>query len=50
MKKRAVDANTAGGNAYTGASGNTGSGNIYNESNDDDSTITNTDSSEYSVY
>ena len=40
-RKRAYDAYTAGGNAYTGSSGNTSSGNIINEA-DDDATVTNT--------
>lgn len=40
-RKRATDDRTAGGNAYSGSSGNTGSGNIINEA-DEDATITNT--------
>lgn len=40
-RKRAFDPYTAGGNAYTGSSGDTGSGNIVNEA-DDDAEITNT--------
>lgn len=43
--KRASDYATAGGNAYTGSTGNTGSGNIVNEAGeggDDTSTLTNT--------
>lgn len=40
-KKRAYDAYTAGGNAYSGGSGDTSSGNIINEA-DDEATITNT--------
>ena len=41
LRKRATDDQTAGGNAYSGSSGNTGSGNIVNVV-DDDGTITNT--------
>ncbi|PSR71329.1 hypothetical protein PHLCEN_2v12843 [Hermanssonia centrifuga] len=41
VKKRATDDRTGGGNAYTGNSGDTGSGNIINSA-DDESTITNT--------
>ena len=41
LKKRAVDSDTAGGNAYTGTSGDTRSGNIVNEAGDD-ATVTNT--------
>lgn len=39
--RRATDDQTAGGNAYTGNTGNVNGGEIYNEA-DDDSTITNT--------
>ena len=39
-RKRATDDQTAGGNAYTGSSGNTGSGNIINDA-DEEATITN---------
>lgn len=41
-KKRAVDQQTAGGNAYSGSSGNTSSGSIVNSADGDDTTVTNT--------
>lgn len=41
-KKRAVDQQTAGGNAYSGASGNTSSGSIVNSADGDGTTVTNT--------
>lgn len=40
-KKRAYDWGTAGGNAYTGATGNTGGGSIINHATNADGTITN---------
>ena len=50
FKKRATDDRTAGGDAYTGSSGDAGSGNIINSA-DDDATVTNTgpETSEYSM-
>lgn len=49
-RKRAYDAYTAGGNAYSGSSGDTSSGNIINEA-DDEATVTNTGpgTSEFSI-
>ena len=45
FKKRALDTDTAGGNARSGSSSNTSSGSIFNEAEDDGET-TNTASSE----
>ena len=46
-KKRALNSQTAGGNAQTGDSSNTSSGSVFNESTDNDGTVTNLDSSKF---
>lgn len=45
--KRATDAGTAGGNAYTGGTTDASGGNVSNISNDPDTTVSNTNSSKY---
>lgn len=46
---RVDDSQTAGGNAYSGASSDTNGGTIYNEAGSEDDTITNTGSSKVSM-
>jgi hypothetical protein len=50
FKKRALNSDTAGGNAQSGDSSNTSSGSIFNEAEGDDGEITNTDSSKSFTY
>ncbi len=48
-KGRAEDFQTAGGQAYSGASGNVSGGDVVNSSDDNDNAITNTDASELNI-
>ena len=47
VAKRAFNQNTAGGNAYTGGTADASGGDVYNFSNDDANTVSNTNSSKH---